>query len=342
MKKPDIRIVLTWDTESCGAGFERNGCYQRDWVEATHRIEETCERHGIPATFMVNFGEIDFWRSESPSGEDIVREMADRGHDVQLHIHTSWAAWLCAGTEPKYVPEKDIYIDDGLRKFPAGDKDTPWTQRFFIHKGMTRLESITGRRPVFYRDRNYDIDAEVARALWDEGILADGTLGYGQSDSSASRTPGGPDASFDTVPDRAYYPDPADIRIEGKGRHLPILEIPNTTFVGQKCFQRFQFTYPASVLAAEFDKWHEKHKYEQMAILCFLSHQKAEIYDKEVTRKPFRLSKHNSLENMETFFQYIADNYKDKGVRFCSAREAIMDFRKLPFRQQNTPPQDGD
>ncbi len=122
-----VHIVTTWDTESpCRSLFQSQVCFQRDWVDASNLVMETCERYGVPCTFMVNAGEIDYWQNERPNGEQVVREMANRGHDVELHIHTAWAFWWCENKDPYYNPELDL-LDDGIRRFPVGLPDVPWT-----------------------------------------------------------------------------------------------------------------------------------------------------------------------------------------------------------------------
>ena len=330
-----IHIVTTWDTESpCRGTFGMQACFQRDWIEATHLVMETCEQHGVPATFMVNVGEIDTWRDQTPNAEWIVREMVRRGHDVQLHLHTAWAFWWCDGREPYYDPELDV-LDDGLRRFPIGAPDQPWTQRFFLRRGLDRLERITGVRPTCYRDVHYDLnDPRVFRSLWQEGIRADWTFQRGVM-SNLSRGLPPKLTSADPLPNHAYWPDAIEVRRPASERGWPVLEVPNTVL--PDTLDRFDFHLPAERLIAGFDAWAASVADQPTAICVFLNHQKREIFDADCRERPWRRAHPDILETMARFFEHVREQYIDVGkpVRFSQAADAVHDFIR------NCPPPEG-
>ncbi len=319
-----IHIVTTWDTESpCHKLFKKQACYQRDWVDASGIIMETCEKYNIPATFMINVGEIGYWYKEKTSPESVIRQMVSRGHDAQVHLHPAWAYWWCQGNEPYYDCENDPF-DDGLRNYPVGNPDKPWTQRFFIRKAVDILEKITGKECFCYRDSNYDVnDSRLFFSLYHEGILSDWSMQKGFLNKNIRLDP-----DIDELPCIAFWPDLIEVRKKFSKYSWPVLEVPNTVLPGTNL--RFDFQQPYKRLIQAFDEWYKKVKDEKVAICSFLNHQKREIYDADVTKKPWKPAEKKVLENMNNFFIYIQENYIDKkmSVKFSSASDATKEFIK--------------
>ncbi len=329
-----IHIVTTWDTESiCRNRFSAQACFERDWIDASYQVMETCEKFNVPATFMVNVGEIDYWENKSPNAEDIIKQMHNRGHDVQLHIHTAWCFWWADGKEPYYKPELDT-LDDGLRRFPVGDAETPYTQRFFLRKGIDRLQSITGTAPICYRDVHYDInDPRVFYSLYKEGIKSDWTLQKGRMSNLSWGLPSYLVAS-DPLPNNAYFPDFIEVRKEANKVGWSVLEVPNTVI--PNTLQRFDFQVSYKTLIDGFENWREEAKHCSCAILSFLNHQKGEIFDANHKISPWKDAGKKVIENMKIFFEYVQEKYASKKeVKFSKASDAVMDFiRKSAFIPQ--------
>lgn len=93
-----LRVLPTLDYEIHGNG---EGCPLRLMVEPTDRLLRQCEQHGAKLTIMADVAEILRFRDHHAStGTDtfhsgaICRQLQDaiaRGHDVQLHLHSSYA-----------------------------------------------------------------------------------------------------------------------------------------------------------------------------------------------------------------------------------------------------------
>ena len=108
----------------------------------TPRILDLLERHGILATFFVPG-----WVAER--SEDIVKDMANRGHEVAHHGYLH---------EPpsSLGPEED-----------EGE---------ILDRGSDILESITGSRPKGYRSPSWELSADSLRLLHERGITYDSSL----------------------------------------------------------------------------------------------------------------------------------------------------------------------
>lgn len=98
------RVVLSVDYELFGNG---TGDVRQHVVEPTERMARLAERHGVPLVIFVEVEE--YLAFERQAGElaqalgydparcirEQVRDLARRGHDVQLHLHPQWhgARW---------------------------------------------------------------------------------------------------------------------------------------------------------------------------------------------------------------------------------------------------------
>jgi len=93
-----LRVLPTLDYEIHGNG---EGCPLRLMVEPTERLLRQCERHGAKLTIMADVAEILRFRDHhAATGTDTFHSAAisrqlqtalARGHDVQLHLHSSYA-----------------------------------------------------------------------------------------------------------------------------------------------------------------------------------------------------------------------------------------------------------
>lgn len=93
-----LRVLPTLDYEIHGNG---EGCPLRLMVEPTDRLLRQCERHGARLTIMADVAEIIRFRDHHAAtgtdtfhAEAICRQLQSalaRGHDVQLHLHSSYA-----------------------------------------------------------------------------------------------------------------------------------------------------------------------------------------------------------------------------------------------------------
>jgi hypothetical protein len=290
---------------------------------------EVCEKAGVAATFMINVGEIDFWPAEKPNAESVIRNMVERGHDCQPHLHPAWAYWWCSDGEPGYEPEKDP-MDEGLRAYPVGRADEPWTQRFFIRQSIDRLQAITGNPCICFRDNNYDVnDSRVFYALWKEGILSDWSMQKG-CHSMVSGTYYGEQNRNDPLPDNLFWPDLLEPRRAAQVVAWPVLEIPNTVLPGT--LQRFDFQLPLEELINGFAEWFMKVKDSPVAVCSLLNHQKREVFCADQLLRPWKPAGKKVLETMTAFFEHLNEEYVNRGkpVVFSTASAATRDaYEKL-------------
>jgi len=92
-----LQIMFTLDYELHGNG---EGCPQELMVKPTRQLLDQFDRHGARLTILADVAEIlKFKEYAETEGQDafhynaITRQLQDavgRGHDVQLHLHTSW------------------------------------------------------------------------------------------------------------------------------------------------------------------------------------------------------------------------------------------------------------
>lgn len=171
-----LNLIFTLDYEIQGSG---EGSPHELMVEPTRRMMRSFERFGAKLTIMADVAEIAQFRQYSESHgedrfhskaiEDQLREAAGRGHDVQLHIHSSYYG-------ARY--ENGRWVQD-------------WTQYDLARLGYERLAGMIGEgkaylesllRPVApdyaclaFRAANWSMQpsGDIVRALRDNGILFD-------------------------------------------------------------------------------------------------------------------------------------------------------------------------
>ena len=95
-----VKVCLTVDTEfSIGGAFLDPARYrpvgeQRVWCHVGERshglgfLLDELDRHALPATFFVESLHVAYFKNSTMPG--IAREIAARGHAVELHAHPCW------------------------------------------------------------------------------------------------------------------------------------------------------------------------------------------------------------------------------------------------------------
>lgn len=171
-----LKSIFTLDYEIHGNG---EGCPYALMVEPTERMLRLFDLYGAKLTIMADIAEIlkfkeyarihgqdDFHYAEIA---DQLREAIRRGHDVQLHIHSSY--FNSRHQEGRWVQDWSEYNFAGLK---------PERLREVIRLGRNFLESLL--RPVnpnyrcnVFRAANWSVSpsANVVRALVDEGFVID-------------------------------------------------------------------------------------------------------------------------------------------------------------------------
>jgi SAM-dependent methyltransferase len=155
---------------------------QIDWAadifEPTDRLLAMLGRSSAVATFFVEMGEY-FWLEERQPDlarrmEDQLRQIAERGHDVQLHLHTSW------------LPELGADCRQGVWTWDwayAKAADYPGDLNALIGRCKERLEeiikpvrpdySVTSFRAGAYQAQPFE---RLGKALIAHGLIADSSV----------------------------------------------------------------------------------------------------------------------------------------------------------------------
>ncbi len=174
-----IQVIFTLDYEIHGNG---EGCSQELMVEPTGRLLRLFDQYGAKLTIMADVAEIlKFKEHAEKTGTDryhyqaIVRQLQHAvrdGHDVQLHIHSSYFKAVHDGG--RWVHDWSEYDFAGL---------SPGRLAEVIQLGRTFLESIL--RPVkpdyrcfVFRAANWSVSPSknVVRALVDNGLRMDSSV----------------------------------------------------------------------------------------------------------------------------------------------------------------------
>ncbi len=119
------------------------------------------EEHGLKGVFFVDPMPALVYGAAVVA--DIVGPILDRGHEVQLHVHTEWLAW--ANTSP--VGERR---GQNIGDFASADQIT------LLKCARDLLEQANVPRPIAFRAGNYGADDRTLMALSDLGIAWDSSF----------------------------------------------------------------------------------------------------------------------------------------------------------------------
>lgn len=120
---------------------------------------DTFDRHGLKGVFFVDPMPAMLWGIAAI--EDMVGPIAERGHDVQLHLHTEWLA-LADGAGPLRNR-----TGDNLKDFTFDE------QCVLIDYAANTLTAAGAPSPVAFRAGNYGANDDTLRALAVVGIPYD-------------------------------------------------------------------------------------------------------------------------------------------------------------------------
>ncbi len=165
-------VYITIDTEYSAGSYKREpdlshlSNFDRSIASKTPKgdvgIEyqmDVFDRHGLKAVFFVDPMPALVWGTQAIT--DIVRPIIDRGHDVQLHLHTEWLEY--AGSNNPLGKGVGLNIKD----FSLGD------QIILLEYGITQLMAAGAPRPVAFRAGNYGANDDTLRALAQLGFAYD-------------------------------------------------------------------------------------------------------------------------------------------------------------------------
>jgi hypothetical protein len=116
------------------------------------------ERHGLRGVFFVDPMPALVWGTEAISR--IVNPILERGHDVQLHVHTEWLRF--AERNPVGARTGNNLADFSLDE-----------QSILLDYAIEQLMAAGAPAPVAFRAGNYGANDDTLRALSKKGILFD-------------------------------------------------------------------------------------------------------------------------------------------------------------------------
>ena len=154
--KARTEFVITVDTETYSVGGKRPlfgpNIYGEHGGEefGVGRIMDISEKHKAKATFFVDVYMHQHYGKEPV--RDLCRQIAGRGHDVQLHAHLSWLPGS----------KSDFLYDYSLDR-----------QRELLKEGKELIGEWTGQAPIAFRAGSYSANLDTIRALSDNGFLLD-------------------------------------------------------------------------------------------------------------------------------------------------------------------------
>lgn len=173
--RPDgerLRFIFTIDTEISMGGAARDpsltpvGPRRRIWADTEEglfgitRFMDLLEDQGHRAVFF--FEPVARAVVGAEELERAAQAIADRGHDVELHVH------------PEFEMDLESVQRGESRSPPASlHLHSIDEQRRYIRESADVLERWTGRRPIAFRAGGYSASEETLAALASEGIPID-------------------------------------------------------------------------------------------------------------------------------------------------------------------------
>lgn len=134
------------------------------------RIMDILEDRGLPGVFFVDTALSEIFSREAY--REVCREILDRGHDVQLHLHPG-AREYARRRKHGPVSRRPSPKVDWLHSYSDAE------QAAMLTEGCRVLCELSGRRPIAFRSGNYAVDDRSLAAIEHAGILAD--LSYNTS-----------------------------------------------------------------------------------------------------------------------------------------------------------------
>lgn len=130
------------------------------------------ERHGLKGVFFVDPIPALLWGTDAIA--DVVGPIVERGHDVQLHLHTEWLG----------LPGIDNPLGD---RTGANLKDfTRAEQKVLLELAIDLLVQAGAPRPVAFRAGNYGANDDTLRALAELGLTHDSSHSPGLMDGDCA------------------------------------------------------------------------------------------------------------------------------------------------------------
>jgi peptidoglycan/xylan/chitin deacetylase (PgdA/CDA1 family) len=152
---------------------------------------DVLEAHGLKGVFFVEA------LFASAGGFEqltrLVQLIQNRGHEVQLHLHTEWLAWL----DPSPLPGR---TGQNLKNFSLEE------QTSLIALGIANLQKCGAKNICAFRAGNYGANLDTLRALARNGIRYDTSHNTCYLDSACDMREAGPLVQPKTIHDVREFP----------------------------------------------------------------------------------------------------------------------------------------
>lgn len=172
------KIVVTTDHEIFGNG---TGDVRQHVIEPTERMCRIGEKYGVPVTIFFEVEEFLSFREHATELKKVwgydgaaemeqqARELSERGHDIQLHIHPQWYEATRTGGEWQLQME-NLTVDS---LFAHGDEAVS-----YLAKRKAELEYISGKAVTCYRAGGFAAQPGqmLLRGLKENGFVLDSSV----------------------------------------------------------------------------------------------------------------------------------------------------------------------
>lgn len=268
--------------------------YQYDFHRGSLKIANLCEEFGLKATFFIDYPEILAFSRKKSSPQSLLRYLAKKGHDIQLHLHPA----IISGNDS---PDLSSYKKEEVITMLA--------------RGRDLLLSITGESPIIFRAGGYSVGNSklILESLAETGFLADSSVFPGASNLHGAKF------NYIGAPiNMAYFPSWDNISNEG---NCKILEVPiscafNPQSSSEAFFLRFDPTNHVMFLKLFFDYLFNNRG--KNIIINMIYHSK-QVYDCEGHTT-------ESFQNLRDFLRFLDTNYikKNKQIKIITLKEFVM------------------
>lgn len=178
-----LPVLITIDTEyslalyQSGEGRDCAGNFARSIACASGRgstgINYQMDRfdaNGLKGVFFVDPMPAMIWGQEAVDA--VVQPIVERGHEVQLHLHSEWLEFA----EPSARPVGRT--GSNIRDFTLDEQVT------LLEYGIEKLVAAGAERPIAFRAGNYGANDDTLRALAKLGLVYDSSFAPGIPDSA--------------------------------------------------------------------------------------------------------------------------------------------------------------
>lgn len=174
-------VLITIDTEYSAGYFDRDTqadnfdrvvrCLTSEGEVGIFYQMDVLENSGLRGVFFVDPMPGLVWGQSAI--DQIVEPIIERGHDVQLHLHSEWLSFAKENPLDDRTGHniKDFSLDDQIK---------------LINEAMDILMKAGARKPIAFRAGNYGANDDTLRALAHHGIFYDSSFPPGILDSDCA------------------------------------------------------------------------------------------------------------------------------------------------------------